>query len=283
MLTIKEIQKKIKAVSMIERISRGYQEISQETMNKIREATLKNRKFIEELLKVFVEAKNAYVIEKEREEEEKKEKEILFEPQKEKIAIFLSANARFYGQLTLEIWQKALNYLKENKSDLLVIGETGKYLVQKSELNNNFHYFYLDDEKPEDTQIKKIIEFIKNYKDIKVFHGKFKTVVYQEVMETDISTRIPEEKTTERFACLFEPSLEEVLNFFQTELLTAFFTQTFLEHRLSRHATRTVQMYYAQKKAKEKKEELEGRTRKLKWQKLNERYQEISISSQLWK
>ncbi len=267
---------------MIERISRGYQEISQETMNKIREATLKNRKFIEELLKVFVEAKNAYVIEKER-EEEKKEKEVIFEPQKEKVVVFLSANAKFYGQLTLEIWQKVLNYLKQNKSDLLVIGETGKYLVQKSEFVDNFHYFYLDDEKSDEIQIKKIIEFIQNYREIKVFHGKFKTVINQEVTETDISTRIPEEKATEKFACLFEPSLEAVLNFFQKELLTAFFTQVLLEHRLSRHATRTVQMYYAQKRAKEKKEELESKARKLKWQNINERYQEISISSQLWK
>ncbi len=281
MRSSKEINAKINIVSMIERIARGYQEISQETMYKIRKMTLENRIFIEELLNVFWEAKNAYVIEKGRQTKT----EGLFEPQKEKVAVFLSANSKFYGQLILEIWQKVESYLTKVKADLIVIGQIGEYLVINSEFAKNYshYYFHLDDEKPDEINIKQIINFIKNYKDIKIFHGKFKTILNQEVAISDISLRLPEDKPKEQFACLFEPNLAAVLNFFQQELLIAFFTQALLEHRLSRHATRAVAMHYVQKRAQRKKLELEHQARKLKWQKLNKQHLEVIISSKKWR
>lgn len=276
-MTIQEIRKKNKVVSLLERIALAYQEISEYEMNKIREITLKNREFIEELLDVYAEAKKAFLI------EAKEEKKEISKPPKGKVVVFLSANARFYGGLILEIWKKLTEYLENTPADLVVIGEIGKYLVENSQFKNNFFYFFLDDEKPKEEEIRRIVNFLKDYAEIKVFHGKFKTVLNQEIITTDISGEAPEEKSKEVFAYLFEPSPEFVLDFFKRELISAFFYQAFLEHKLSRHAVRMVQMYQATKKAKEKREMLKMEERRLRWTVIDKKQQEINILSQLWR
>lgn len=277
MATLQEIRKKIKTVSLLERITAAYQEISRYEMNKIREITLKNREFIEELLKVYSEAKRAYFI------EAKEEGKKIPLPSKKRVVVFLSANARFYGGLISEVWKKVFDYLSKNEADLVVIGEMGKYIVEQSKIENKVFYFNLDDEKPKEKEIREIAKFLKDYGEIKIFHGKFKTILFQEIVATDISGEVPEEKGTDIYGYLFEPSGEAVLDFFKTELISAFFYQTFLEHKLSRHATRMVQMYQSSKKAKEKKEEFKKEERKLKWQMINRKQQEINTLSQLWR
>jgi len=285
MLTFRKIKKKMKAVSAIEVVAAAYQEISKKEMNQIREMTLKNRQFIKELSGVYGEAKRAYFLQKEEEEKQdkKKKEKNLLKPKKKKAVIFFSANARFYGGLILDVWLRVSDYLAENKADLLVIGEVGKHLAENSDLPGKIHYFKFADEKPEEKEMQEIIDLIKNYQQIKIFHGKFKTVLSQEIAQTDISGEISEEKTEEIYAYLFEPSSQAVLDFFRTELITAFFTQAFLEHRLSRHATRMVQMYRTREKAKERKEKLQMEEKKLKWQILDRKQQEINLSSQSWK
>lgn len=278
MATIQEIRKKIKTVSLMERITLAFQEISKEEMNRIREMTLKNREFIEELLKVYTQAKKAFLI------EAKEEGEKILLPPKKEVVVFLSANARFYGGLVWEVWRKVSEYLKKNEADLVVVGEIGKYIVEQAKPKNKVYYFDLDDEKPKEKEIREISNFLKDYSQIKVFHGKFKTILSQEIVCTDISGEISEEKKEKEFySFLFEPSPKAVLDFFKTELILAFFSQAFFEHRLSRHATRMVQMYRANKKAKERKEILKREERRLKWRKLEKKQQEINLVSQLWK
>lgn len=276
MAVIQEIRKKTKIVFLLEKVAMAYQEVSKYEMNKIREITLKNREFIEELLKVYAEAKRAFLF------EVKEEGKTIPSPLKRRVVVFLSANARFYGGLVLEIWKKVKEFLEKEKGDLVVIGEVGKYLVQQSDFKDKFYYFNLDDEKAKEKEIKEIVNFLKDYAEIKVFHGKFKTILTQEIIFTDISGETKEEKG-ETFGYLFEPSGEAVLDFFKRELISAFFYQSFLEHKLSRHATRMVQMYKATKKAKEKREMLKKEERKLKWQLIDKKQQEVNILSQLWR
>lgn len=279
MLTLSKIRKKIRITSLLETVASAYQEISQREMNKIREMTLKNREFIEKLIEIYSELKRASLLEEEEERKEKREKK----EKKERVVVFLSANARFYGGLVLEILKKVLDFLKENRADLVVIGKVGKNLIEKLEPNLKFFYFDLDDENPEKEEIEKIVEFLRNYQDLYFFHGKFKTILTQQISQTLISGTMPEKEVKKQSAFLFEPSKEEVLNFFEGELMKAFFTQIFLEHRLSRHATRMVAMYRAKEKAKKRREELKKLERRLKWHLFEKKQMDITLSSKLWK
>ncbi|NCO80493.1 hypothetical protein GW869_01825, partial [bacterium] len=81
---------------------------------------------------------------------------------------------------------------------------------------------------------------------------------------------------------LFEPPLEAILEFFETELMSAFFNQTLLEHRLSRYATRMVAMYQATENAEKIREKLETEQKKLERQLLNKKQIEVFSGFQLW-
>jgi F-type H+-transporting ATPase subunit gamma len=272
MSTFKEIEDNLEAVSAIKTIATTYQEISQKEMSRIREKALKNREFIGKLAQVYSQTKKEHLKES---EERKTEKE-------GKVALFLSANARFYGALLWEVWAQVKKYLEENDADLIVVAENGKFFVQNSPFGEDFTYFDLDDENPKEEQIKKIIDSIKNYKNISIFHGHFENILKQSSTKTEIPGKLPEKETDEENGYLFEPSTGDVLDFFETELLTAFFNQTFLEHRLARHATRVVAMHQAGENAKERKEKLRMRIKRLKRKELDKKQFEITGPLQLW-
>ncbi len=273
----RKINESLKAISVIETIATTYREVSQREVDRIRDMALKNRYFIEELSRVCVLAKKSIVA------ENGSKTGTVSDGRKDKCFCFFSANARFYGSLILDVWRTTFYHLNEEGADLVVIGEVGKNLIEKGNPDLDFTYFELDDDRPSEEQIGKIIKFIKDYKEISVFHGKFKTVLTQEVTRSDISKNgVAEGSDGEIPSYLFEPSPEAVLEFFETELIGAFFNQAFLEHRLSRHAMRMVNMYSAGENAKERKKKLGEKLKKVKKRLADRKQLEIIIPYQLW-
>jgi F-type H+-transporting ATPase subunit gamma len=265
---LKKIEQNIRTISYIESIARVYQEVAQMRMNQIREMVLRNREFIEELLKVY-RVVRGFQFEKKRVEKKKR------------VLVFLSSTERFYGSLILDIWREVERYLKEKGGDLAIVGRMGKYLAEKSGLKLNFFYFDLDDEKPELEKVKEIVDFIKGYEEILVFYGKFKTVLDQRVEITNIGGREVEKEKIEK-SYLFEPSPEEVSRFFEEELLFSFFNQVLWDHQLSRYATRMVSMYRAQENAKKLKEKMRMEMEKLKREIYNKKQIEQFAGYKLW-
>jgi len=280
MATIKEIGESLETVSAIAAITSVYQDLAYWRMNQIQKEVLKTRKFVEGIAEIYKKVKSSYFASL-----KKKggglEKISFIAQKREEVVVFLSANEFFYGTLILDVWRKVLNYLNENKADLVVIGKIGQHLSRREGLKTK--NFNLDNDWPEIEKIKEIVEFVKNYQKVTVFHGKFETVLNQKPALTDISGGIPlEEKTKEVKMYLFEPSPEAILQFFETEILSALFNQTLLEHRLARYAARMMAMYEATESAKEMKENLEKTKIKLRRQLENKRQIELFSSFKLW-
>jgi len=244
MLTLKELKKEIKNIEAIKDLVVTYQEIATIKMRKIREQVLRNRKFFAELTKTYKEIKLCYLL-------EKKKKKIKYFPKKEEVIVFLSANEFLYGNLIWEIWQKVISYLKKSKADLVVIGKVGKYFSQKSKIKNKIFYFELDDEKIEKEKLIKITNHLNQYEKILVFFGKYEGGLVQKAAMEEITTQIEIEKQPKSVTkYLFEPSIEEVLRFFEEEILTVLFHLTLLEHQLAKYAARMVAMSEAGERAK---------------------------------
>lgn len=282
MAIIKEIKENLKTIANIEAITRIYQEIAKLKMNEIRQEVLGNRELIEELSRVYALTKKAYTV-------QFKDKKLtgarwsFVKRKKQRVVVFLSCNERFHGTLILDIWKEVLNFLTENKADLAVTGRIGKYLAERSGFGHKMFYFELDDDEPEKKKIKGIIEFIKDYGEIIIFHGRFQTILSQKVAQSDISGGTVREKESDEIKnYLFEPSPETVLDFFENELISAFLNQTVLEHRLSKYATRMIAMYQANQSAKERKRGLETEQKKLTRQLLNKEQIEMFSGFQLW-
>lgn len=278
MPVLRKIKENLKTLSTIETITKNYQEIANLKMNKIRQRVLNNREFIEELFRVYTLAKRSI-----KKWEARKKEKLFIKGQKKRVIVFLSSNERFYGTLILDIWREILNYLTEKEADLVVVGKIGKYLAERSGFGHKMFYFELNDDNPEKERIKEIIQFVKNYEEIIIFHGKFQTILSQKIVQTNISGEVGSERELAKVkSYLFEPSPEAILEFFETELISAFFNQAIFEHQLSRYAARTVAMYQASQKIKERKRELEKESKKIKCQLFNKKQIELFSGVQLW-
>jgi len=271
MPTLKEIRKNLETVSAIKSIASTYQEIANLRMRRIREKVLKNRQFFKELLGIYQRVKSAYLSSLKK-KPAKKERVSFRRVEKEKIVVFLSANQFFYGALILDIWKEVQKYLENQKTDLAVVGRTGKYLAEGAGFGHRMYYFELDDVKPEKGRIGEIVEFIKKYRQVLVFHGRYEGVLFQKPVMSEISGELPfEQKAREVKNYLFEPSPEAILDFFETEIVATLFNQTILEHQLARYASRVMAMYRATENAKRLEKKLQVLENKLERQKLNKR------------
>lgn len=262
MATLKEIKEDIESVETIKNISNIYHEIANLRMRKIREKVLKNRYFFNELLGVYQRVKSASLlikkpINKEEKQEEKHKK-------KNEVIVVLSANHPFYGNLILDIWTSAFSYYRKKESDLVMVGRIGKYLAESAGLGYKMFYFELDDDNPQESNITAIVDFIKSYKKILVFYGKYKSVLKQTPVISNISELPFKEEKSEGY--LFEPSPESILDFFEKEIIAALFNQCLLEHQLSRYASRVISMYKARENAKKAEEELRKIEKRIKRQ-----------------
>src|SRR5690606_10040815 len=95
----------------------------------------------------------------------------------------------------------------------------------------------------EKDNLEKLIRHLVQYKTIKVYHGKYKTVVTQDSVVTDISAGTDTsdvENTNEDY--IFEPSIEDILMFFETQVFTSLFDQVLRESQLARYASRILAM-----------------------------------------
>ena len=264
MPTLKDLEREIKFLSALKEVSSIYHEIANFQMRKIRKEVLSTREFLEGVSEVYHHVKLAFY--KENREKGKKKMDFL-EKNKKSVALFLSANERFYGPLIFHIWQKLLKELKEY-DDLAVAGKIGKQLVQIQQTKKKFFYFELQDEKPKREEIQSLFNFIRRYKKIVIFYGKFQSIAFQEPQKTDITKELLSEKkfpSREKYLYyILEPSPEAILEFFEKEILEALFYQVISEHQLAKFASRMIAMYQTKENAQKNIGLLEKKARNLK-------------------
>jgi F-type H+-transporting ATPase subunit gamma len=273
MPTLKEIQKNLEVVSTIKNIVTTFQEIANLKMQQIKEKVLKNREFSKELLRTYQRIKNVYYYSLEK---GLVKKSFFRKTEKEKAVIFLSVNKPFYGTLILDIWKEVKKYLEREGGDLVVVGRVGKYLAEREGFGLSLYYFEFDDINPEKERISEIVEFVKKYEKIIVFHGRYEKGLVQKPTMSEISGGLPEEKKEKKIeGYLFEPSPEAVLDFFETEIIGVLFNIAILEHQLARLAARVMAMQEASERAKNFEKKLKAMENKLKREIINKRQIEL--------
>jgi len=247
MPSLRELKKDLEMTKLIKELAFAYQEIANLRMKQLRETVLRNREFFDVLINTYLRIQQAFFLELKRRKKKYKRKK----KPREEVAVFLSANESLYGTLIWDIWQKVKEFLEKDKADLMVVGKLGKYIAERSGYGMKMFYFQLDDVKPKKENIEEIAQFIKNYQKVVIFYGKYKGRLIQKPAKKEISGGIlSEEKIKESEYYIFEPSPEEVLDFFETEILAVLFNLTLLEHQLARWAARVMAMSKTVEKAK---------------------------------
>lgn len=240
----------IEALNSLKDLVESYEEIAVIRMQKIKESVLKTRDFLAELSDVFVDLKSSYDREmKELLAKRKRgDRDILPALQKKGkyLMVYLSSNGKLYGSVTQKTFHLFTGDLKKPESkdaDLAIIGSAGREMYEGSGNTKPYEFFEMPDTEITIDHIRKIMKKFLQYDKVHVYYGKFGNVVKQspiatsitgdDIFETEIVTQTPRE---ERY--LFEPSLEKILHFFETQIIASLFSQTLLENQLARHASR---------------------------------------------
>lgn len=248
------ILENLETLGSLKDLAESYEEIAVIRMQKIKDSVLKTRDFLAELSDVFVDLKASYEREVKDLISRRKEGDTTLPPILQKkgkiLLVYLASNARFYGpitQSTFRLFMQDINKPDMSNADIAVIGKVGKEMYEHSGLAKPFDFFDLPDNKVSLDDIKKLVNKFLSYEKVNIYYGKFSNVVQQipfatsitgeNIFEADVTTPLTRE---DRF--IFEPILEKIFHFFETQIIANLFTQTILENQLARHSSRVNSM-----------------------------------------
>lgn len=272
----KLVEEDLEALNTIKDLAESYEEIAVIRMQKIKDSVVKTREFLSGISDVYVDLKASY----EREVKDlmarikKGEKTLLTGLQKngKTLLVYLSSNGRLYGAVTQKTYRLFMADLKKEEfktGDIAIIGSAGKEMFEGSPDRRPFEYFDIPDTSVEIEHIKKIMEKFVQYEKVYVYYGKFGNVIKQtpistsitgeDIFETEVVSPTPRE---DKF--IFEPTLEKIFHFFETQIMANLFSQTLLENQLARHASRVNAMEEALIHIEEETKKLNAITVRLK-------------------
>ncbi len=247
MPTIIDIKEDIKNVSALGDLINAYEEIASIRMKKIRDLVLRNRVYQDEINTIFEKVRQWYsretfALAKNR----GVSKQITFIPHNGKnVSVLLSANTGLYGNIIPETYRIFMKEARETQSEITIIGKYGFQLFLSENIGKPYTYFDFPDYGEDNEKLYGIIKHIVQYEQIHVYYGKFKNIIKQEPTMLSVSAKIDltaEKDVGKKEYYLFEPTLEKILIFFETQIFSSLFQQSMKEAQLSKYASRFVAM-----------------------------------------
>ncbi len=248
------IKKNIADLGSFKELVRAYEQIASLRMRKTREAVLYNRKYMFSINQIFEEVRASYITMAKKLLKKKKGEKLTFLAHNGKtVAVLLSSNTGLYGDIVKRTFDLFMEEVNQGVSEVTIIGKHGLSLFLGVKPNNPYTFFNLPDVDIEPRDLAPIINHIVQYEEIHLYHGKFISVVTQEPENITISAQVEvDEETTEKKSYIFEPSLEEILMFFETEIFASLFEQAVHESQLAKFASRVLSMNKADNNIRQK-------------------------------
>ncbi|PIS23286.1 hypothetical protein COT49_00955 [candidate division WWE3 bacterium CG08_land_8_20_14_0_20_40_13] len=237
----------------MEQVIGSLEEVYVLKMKRIRDSVVIARDFFTGILAVF--------------EETRKNHQGPISKKSGELAILISGNLKFAGEINMKVFNAFNNYIQGTKCDIGIIGKIGDILYKQRGTFRTYRYFDLENEYPSFEKVMEILKYISSYEKITVFHGKFMNLAEQVDTQTaitgnkDFSTEMTGQKIQgreyESAHYIFEPSLEKVLEFFQNQMIGSLFKQTVYESSLAQLGSRIKTMEGAFPAIKERKAKLD--------------------------
>jgi ATP synthase F1 gamma subunit len=256
---LKSIDREIGITALIKTLAETYEEAATIEMKKTRDKVLHKRDFLLRVLETYIEVRNNYqdqiksinrkknFLNFAKKDKKNKGPYLTISKTKGTAAVLLTSNRSMVGAVNLKVFFNFLKFINNNQNvDIFVVGRVGRNFLNTSRPDLKYEYFDF----PEKTEIKELAELTKkiiDYSKIEVFHGKYLNLVNQVGVQTPVTGEVetqPGETTqaTKKEAYLFEPSLEEVLHFFETQIFSSLFSQTLSETNLANLGSRIQSM-----------------------------------------
>jgi F-type H+-transporting ATPase subunit gamma len=294
-----DLQQNIELVSTLKMITQAYEEISIMRMQKIRNSVLKTRDFLVQLSGVFYDTKQSHnrflKLLINYDDVDRISPYALLPQNGKKLAVYLSANERMNGEIISKVFHSFADYIKEKEKtneeyDILIVGRIGKELyLQRGDMPEKYTYLEIPDDNVKLEDMKNLVHQMIQYQEIDMFYGQFVNVINQEAATSNITGDKPfdsklfkAQKEDPKRKFLYEPSIDDIYTFFETQIFSALLKHTIDESHLARYASRIKAMDESMANIDAKAKVLRAEERKLKKSTQNKKQNEAIAGFALW-
>jgi F0F1-type ATP synthase gamma subunit len=290
--TLNSLKDQFDLVNDLNSLVKTYQEISVMRIQQTRDSVLQSRAYMQGLLDVFIDVHAAHyrqLLSAIKQQQKKEQKISELKGEGSSVAVLLTPKRRFAGRIVQQIFKVFKRYLEKNPdSAVVVVGRMGKELMaQYFKDEQEYQYFDFDQEKLQEQAFIPLARELFKYQKVEVFNGRFKSLVNQEAVKTNVTANevlLKEaEKEVERSVNYwFEPKLEKILHFFEKEIFGILLRQTIHESRLAALGDRITTLETATDKIEKRQNELELKVKKLQQEKENKQRRQRLAGMALW-
>ncbi len=259
----KQTKTELSSLALLGEIATAFSEIASSRMKKIRSEVLSSRDFQYSLYEVFRDVLASYARQIKSLTKSKKlgkDVKVTFLAHNGKtVAVFLSANAGLYGDIVNRTFDLFAKDVRGTGVEVAIVGKLGLSLFLETFPGKPYTYFDLTDFGSDEMALGKIIKHIVQYEEVHLYFGRYENLIRQVPFKYNISAEVPLEgaESQEESKYIFEPSLKEVLSFFESELFTTLFNHTIHESQLAKFASRMIAMDMAYQNIDTRMEEAE--------------------------
>jgi len=259
MSTIEETKRELQDVEILRGLSSALLEIASIQIRSLRESFETNKVFYEDVSDLYRLVKLSAKKRNYREDRE-------IDSGRE-MHVAVTSNKRFYGALNRTVMDSFVGSIEEGDKDFLIIGYTGKHLVENTEYQKYCGYLSFKNDYPIPKEMEVFLERVRPYGKVILYYPKFVNIFRQDPILTDITytTELDEIEVGDNIIeQIYEPELPHILTFFESQVRRLLFTRIMLESELSRTAARLVKMNSTEDRAevviKQKKQDLRKET-----------------------
>lgn len=290
MTTKKLIEAEIENLFSLRGMVEAYQEIAAVRIRKTRDSVLKNRSYTSEVNTIFQQVKSSYKDEINKFMKKGKIKDVskisFLKKNGKTVSVFIASSTGLYGDIVKKTFDLFLEQVKGQKTDAAIIGKLGFSLFEREKLDIPVRFFDLPDQNIDSKALAEIASFLLGYEKIRVFYSQFQSIVKQEPVLLDISGNLPLEEEKEGktvIKYLFEPSLQEILGFFESEIFSSIFEQTVRESSLAKFASRLVSLMDASENIKKRLKNVIIERERIRHSENNKKQLQTLTSLRLWR
>lgn len=284
----KKIAEEINQLEILKVVTGVYGQIGSMWMNRARDSVLRSRDFLDEMNTVFMTVFASYT--QEVRELAKKRKltrngKITFLAHNgKKVAVLLSANAGFYGDIIRRTFELFLADVRKENLEVAIVGRQGLSFFLSEEPTRPHTFFDFSDEHVDQSELAQLVRHLVQYEEIRIYYGKFQSFLTQDPVVFTLSSDPYNEMVpqTNPHKYIFEPSLEKILIFFEKQIFSSVFEQIVRESQLAKFASRIIVMDRAGENIKDLLKLIENRRLTSAHRMSNKRQQSMFSGMNLW-
>ncbi len=276
-------------LEILQTITNVYAQIASLWMTKATQSVLTSRDYLFEVHQVFLRVFSSYVEEVQslaRKKRAFKNGKITFLAHNgKKVAVLLSANTGFYGDIIRKTFDMFIKEVREHNYEAVIVGKQGLSFFLSEEPDRPHTFFDFPDGRIDQQQVIALIRHLVQYEEIRVYHGRFQNFLVQEPVVFSISADPYSELESQHEKpkkYIFEPNIESILIFFEKQIFGSVFEQTVRESQLAKFASRLMVMDRAGENIKNKLKIIFDEERKMTHRKNNRKQQTMFASMSLW-